>query len=67
MGDITYAENADMCYMNSHANGNSRDALRMYHVQFPDLQMPHHRIFLRLHRQHVRSTSPDMMLVYEEL
>ncbi|GFV97182.1 DUF4817 domain-containing protein [Trichonephila clavipes] len=33
------------------ANGNSRAILRMCHVQFPDLKMPHLRIFQQSHRQ----------------
>ena len=33
------------------ANGNGRDALRMYREQFPDRQIPDHRKFQRLHRQ----------------
>ncbi|GFS67245.1 hypothetical protein TNCV_2902531 [Trichonephila clavipes] len=62
------AENADMHYMYGRANGNGRDALRMYHAQSPDQRMPDHRIFQWLHRQlHKMSTSPDMMLVDEEL
>ncbi|GFX62835.1 uncharacterized protein TNCV_3351611 [Trichonephila clavipes] len=33
------------------AHGNGRATLRMYHFQFPDRRMPHHRIFQWLHRQ----------------
>ncbi|GFU71652.1 hypothetical protein TNCV_3035921 [Trichonephila clavipes] len=40
-----------MHYIYSRANSNGRAALRMYHELFPDQPMPHHRIFLRLHRQ----------------
>ncbi|GFW37268.1 hypothetical protein TNCV_2632521 [Trichonephila clavipes] len=36
MGDIPYAENADMPYMYGRANGNGRAALRKYHAKFPD-------------------------------
>ncbi|GFV19150.1 hypothetical protein TNCV_3223681 [Trichonephila clavipes] len=66
MGDFTYAEIADMHYMYGRANGNGRAALRRYHTQFSDPRMPDYRIF-QLHRIHVRSTLPDMMLVDEEL
>ncbi|GFT95087.1 uncharacterized protein TNCV_1473481 [Trichonephila clavipes] len=51
MGAFTYAENVDMLYMYGRINGNGRDALRMYHTQFPDRRIPDHRIFQRLHRQ----------------
>ncbi|GFX49809.1 hypothetical protein TNCV_3073621 [Trichonephila clavipes] len=55
---------------NGPVNGNCRGVLRMYHAQFPDRRMPDHRIFQWLHLQqleHVRSTSPDMILVDKEL
>ncbi|GFX72907.1 uncharacterized protein TNCV_1698041 [Trichonephila clavipes] len=32
-------------------NGKGRDALQMYHSQFPDRRMSDHRIFQRLHPQ----------------
>ncbi|GFT29160.1 uncharacterized protein TNCV_3587681 [Trichonephila clavipes] len=72
MGDFLYVEKADMHYMYGSAKGNDRAALRMYHMcKFPDRRMPDHRIIQRLHHQNfvklVRSTSPDMMLVNEEL
>ncbi|GFX60459.1 hypothetical protein TNCV_1181781 [Trichonephila clavipes] len=69
-GDFTLAEKVDMHYMYDRANGNGRVVLRMYHAQFPDRRMPDHRSFQRLHhqlREQVGSTSPDMMLVDEEL
>ncbi|GFV90895.1 hypothetical protein TNCV_3616571 [Trichonephila clavipes] len=66
MGDFTYAENADMHYRYGSANGNGRADLRMHVVQFFDRRMPDHRIFQRLHRQ-LRCTTPDMILVDEEL
>ncbi|GFY27933.1 hypothetical protein TNCV_4562871 [Trichonephila clavipes] len=43
---------------------------RMFHTQFSGQRMPDHRILLRLHlqlRETDSSTSPDMMLVSEEL
>ncbi|GFW94398.1 uncharacterized protein TNCV_1433331 [Trichonephila clavipes] len=51
MGDLTYAQKADIHYMNGRATGNGRAVLRMYHVQFPDRRMLDQRIFQRLHRQ----------------
>ncbi|GFV35516.1 hypothetical protein TNCV_3205471 [Trichonephila clavipes] len=51
MGDLTYAENADLLYSYGHVRGSSRATLRMYHEQFPDQRMPDHRIFQRLPRQ----------------
>ncbi|GFV97134.1 hypothetical protein TNCV_3527191 [Trichonephila clavipes] len=67
MGDLKYTENAVMQNMCDHANGNGRAP--MYHVQFPGRRMPNHRIFQRLHRhfRKTRSTSPDMILVEEDL
>ncbi|GFV35948.1 hypothetical protein TNCV_2867061 [Trichonephila clavipes] len=53
------------------ANGNGRAALRMYLAQCLDRRIPYHRMFQLLHRQlsktHVRSSSPEMMLIDEEL
>ncbi|GFY02471.1 hypothetical protein TNCV_3503521 [Trichonephila clavipes] len=69
-GDFPHAENAGMHYIYSHVNGNSSAALRMYRTQFPDRRMPNHRIFQWLHRPLRKTrlfTSPDMMLVDEEL
>ena len=34
------------------ANDNGKVELRMHHVQFPNGQMQHYRIFHWLHRQH---------------
>ncbi|GFW94673.1 hypothetical protein TNCV_4247131 [Trichonephila clavipes] len=51
MRHFTFAENADMHYMHSSANGNGRAALRMYHVHFPDERMPDYGIFQLLHRE----------------
>lgn len=51
MEDFTNDEKADMHYMYGRANGNGREALRMYQAQFPDRRMPDHRMFQRLHRQ----------------
>ncbi|GFX73877.1 transposable element Tcb1 transposase [Trichonephila clavipes] len=45
MGDLTYAEKADMQYMNDRTNGNGRAALRMYQTRFRDRRMPDHIIF----------------------
>ncbi|GFU07261.1 hypothetical protein TNCV_2655871 [Trichonephila clavipes] len=45
MGDFTYAEDTDMCYMYGRANSNGRAALRMYHALFPDRRMPDNRNF----------------------
>ncbi|GFT06200.1 hypothetical protein TNCV_1595961 [Trichonephila clavipes] len=69
VGDLTYAVNADMHYMCGCANGNGRAALLMYHPQFLDHRMPDHIIFhlFIVNVRHVRSTSPDMMLVNEML
>ncbi|GFX19352.1 hypothetical protein TNCV_3014911 [Trichonephila clavipes] len=67
MGDCTYAKNADRHHMYDRANGNGRTALRMYHEQS---MMPDHRIFsdyIVNFVKHLCSTSPDMMLVDEEL
>ncbi|GFS73113.1 transposable element Tc1 transposase [Trichonephila clavipes] len=47
MGDLTYAEKADMHYMYGRVKGNGRAALRMYHAQFPDRQILDHRILQR--------------------
>ncbi|GFX37592.1 hypothetical protein TNCV_3201161 [Trichonephila clavipes] len=69
VGDFTCAKNADTHYMHDCSNGNGRAVLRMYHAQFPDRRMPHHRIFsgcIVSFVKHVRSTSPDLMLVDEE-
>ncbi|GFX50980.1 hypothetical protein TNCV_2733311 [Trichonephila clavipes] len=57
MGDFMHAEIADMHHMYGRANGNGRVALRMYHAQFSDRQMPDHRIFQWLHPQ-LRETRP---------
>ncbi|GFU92674.1 hypothetical protein TNCV_4796021 [Trichonephila clavipes] len=44
-------ENFGMHYMYGQANGNSTDALQMYHAQFPVRRMLDHRIFQRLYPQ----------------
>ncbi|GFS76753.1 hypothetical protein TNCV_1623061 [Trichonephila clavipes] len=70
MGDLTYAENANMHCMYVRANGNGRAELRMYHVRFPDRRMPDHKIFsgyIVNFVKHVRSTPSDMVLVNDEL
>ncbi|GFV03518.1 hypothetical protein TNCV_5060591 [Trichonephila clavipes] len=51
MGNLAYAENADMHYVYVHANRNSKVPLLMYHTQFPDHRMLDHRICQPLHLQ----------------
>ncbi|GFU96879.1 hypothetical protein TNCV_2802901 [Trichonephila clavipes] len=46
--------------MYGRANGNSKDALRMYYTQFPKRRIPDHRIFQRLHRP-LRKQSGDVL------
>ncbi|GFX35993.1 hypothetical protein TNCV_4215151 [Trichonephila clavipes] len=67
MKDFKYAENADMHYGYGCANGNGKAALRMDHAQFPDRRMPVHSSYIVNSVKHVRSMSPDVMLVGEEL
>ncbi|GFX80571.1 hypothetical protein TNCV_498391 [Trichonephila clavipes] len=68
MGDLTYAEKADMHYMYGRANGNGRtvryDCIT-HSFSIDECQIT--EFFSGYIVKYVRSTSPDMMLVDEEL
>ncbi|GFX94247.1 hypothetical protein TNCV_4292921 [Trichonephila clavipes] len=51
MGDFPKSEKVVMHLMYGAANGNDREALRLYQERFPSRRMPNHRIFQQLHQQ----------------
>lgn len=57
----TFHELADMHFMYGRANGNSREARRLYQQQFPNRILPHHTMFTRIHRnlQETGSLKPN--------
>ncbi|GFX87467.1 hypothetical protein TNCV_1330021 [Trichonephila clavipes] len=63
IGDFMYAENADMYYMYGRANGNGSAAQRIECIKRSFLI--DEAVIVNLVK-HVRSVSPDMMLVNEE-
>ncbi|GFX27058.1 hypothetical protein TNCV_439641 [Trichonephila clavipes] len=70
MGNFAYVENADMDYMYSRVNGNGIAALRMYTRSFLIHECRTTEFFsgyIVNFGKRVRSTSPGMMLMDEEL
>ena len=68
MGDYVYAEKADMHCMYGLANGSSGAALQIYPSQFDECRITEFfsRYIVSLVKE-IRSTSPDVKMVDEEL
>lgn len=51
MAGYPFSEQADMIFMYGRANGNGREAARLYHNAFPDRTQPSHPTFAAVYRR----------------
>ncbi|KAJ4431746.1 hypothetical protein ANN_20350 [Periplaneta americana] len=50
-GRYSFREQADIIFMYGRANGNGREAVRLYQMAFPDQRQPNHQTFVALYHR----------------
>lgn len=65
MPNFTNSEMADMHFIYGLANGNAREARRLYMERYPNRIIPNHKIFSSIHRRLVETGTLKKIMVMQ--